>query len=179
MIFASVGTQLPFDRMIRVIDRWAGTSNQEVFAQIGPTAYRPQHIRCKEFIGADEFAGAIKAASAVVAHAGMGSIILALELGKPILVMPRRAELNEHRNDHQIATARRFCQQGRIAVAFDEAELARKLDHLDELPRAQRIGSSADPRLIATIAAFIHRGSRQARGAEIGSPQIRQERACH
>ena len=41
----------------------------------------------------------------VIAHDEMGSIITALEMGKPIVVMPRRAELGEHRNDHQVAAA--------------------------------------------------------------------------
>ena len=35
MIFATVGTQLPFDRLIAAVDRWAGTRpGREVFAQI-------------------------------------------------------------------------------------------------------------------------------------------------
>ena len=53
----------------------------------------------------------------------MGSIITALELGKRIIVMPRRADLGEHRSDHQVATAKRFAEQGRIEVAFNEREL--------------------------------------------------------
>ena len=52
------------------------------------------------------------AADAIIAHAGMGTILTALEMGKPLLVMPRRAELGEHRNDHQLATAMRFADLG-------------------------------------------------------------------
>ena len=70
------------------------------------------------------------AADAIVAHAGMGTILTALELGKPLLVLPRRASLGEHRNEHQLATARRFADTGRLAVAFDESELAQRLDEL-------------------------------------------------
>ena len=76
------------------------------------------------------------AADAVVAHAGIGTILGALELGKPTVVMPRRAALGEHRNDHQLATARRFSGPG-IAVALDEHELAAELG---------RMASPADPR---------------------------------
>ena len=47
------------------------------------------------------------AAAAIVAHAGMGTILTALETGKRLLVMPRRAALGEHRNDHQLATVSR------------------------------------------------------------------------
>ena len=66
----------------------------------------------------------------MISHAGMGSIITALELGKRIIVMPRRANLGEHRNDHQLATAKRLSEQGRIMVAFTEQELVDKLDQL-------------------------------------------------
>ncbi len=60
----------------------------------------------------------MQAATAIVAHAGMGTILTALEMGKPLLVMPRRAALGEHRNDHQLATASRFAELGRVKVAF-------------------------------------------------------------
>src|SRR5687767_9745951 len=125
MIFVTVGTQLPFDRMIRAVDEWAGKSGngEEVFAQIGPSDYKPKHIRYSAFIAADEFEHRSREARAVVAHAGMGSIITALTMGKPILVMPRRAAMGEQRNDHQLATARHFLAQGRIGVAADEHEL--------------------------------------------------------
>jgi UDP-N-acetylglucosamine transferase subunit ALG13 len=94
-------------------------------------------------------------ADVIVAHAGMGSIITALELSIPIIVMPRKADLGEHRNDHQIATAKRFLEQGRIHVAFDEIELTEKLDQLDDLKVLGDISSHASPGLLDTISAFI------------------------
>ncbi len=65
----------------------------------------------------------------VIAHAGMGSIISALEIGKPIVVMPRRGSLRETRNDHQVATAERFGSRGRVIVADDHKDFAAKLDY--------------------------------------------------
>ena len=87
----------------------------------------------------------------MIAHAGMGSIITALELGKQIIIMPRRASLGEHRNDHQVATAKQFAAQGRIEVALDETELADKLDQLHVLNRGECLGAEASPQLILTI----------------------------
>ena len=81
----------------------------------------------------------------MIAHAGMGSIITALELGKPIMVMPRRASLGEHRNDHQVATAKRFAEQGRIMVAFNEKELVDKLDQLKSFGDAAPSAAKASP----------------------------------
>lgn len=43
----------------------------------------------------------IAEADLVVAHSGIGSAITALELGKRPVLLPRRASLNEHVDDHQ------------------------------------------------------------------------------
>jgi hypothetical protein len=91
----------------------------------------------------------------------MGSIITALELGKPIVVMPRRAELGEHRNDHQMATARSLLAQGKVIVAFDESHLLEKLDNLDQLiGSSRRACDHASPRLLAALREFVITGSR-------------------
>lgn len=159
MIFATVGTQGGFDRLIRTIDGWAGAHGRtDVFAQTGPSDYRSAHIRTERFIDATEFRERVEAASLVISHAGMGSIITALELGKRIIVMPRRASLGEHRNDHQLATAKRFAEQGAITVAFDEQELIDKLDRLQGLNETERLTAQASPHLISTIRTFIGTG---------------------
>ena len=64
----------------------------------------------------------------VVAHAGMGTIISAIELGRRVIVMPRRAELNEHRNDHQLATVERLGHLGGLEAAADCRTLKKLLD---------------------------------------------------
>jgi UDP-N-acetylglucosamine transferase subunit ALG13 len=95
------------------------------------------------------------AADAIVAHAGIGTILTALELGKPVLVMPRRAKFGEHRNDHQLATARRFAELGRVSVAFDETELSARLDELYGVVPQPRISPSAPDSFVAGLRAFI------------------------
>jgi UDP-N-acetylglucosamine transferase subunit ALG13 len=160
MIFVTVGTQGQFDRLIRTVDTWAGFRGRtDVFAQTGPSEYRPIHIRNKPFIDPTEFRKHVESASLVIAHAGMGSIITALELGKQIIVMPRRADLGEHRSDHQIATAKRFAEQGRIVVAANEQKLLEALDQLGILHEAERLSSQASPHLITAIRTFINSGN--------------------
>jgi UDP-N-acetylglucosamine transferase subunit ALG13 len=159
MIFVTVGTQGQFDRLIRAVDEWAGAHERaDVFAQTGPSSYRPEHIRSEQFVDATAFRKHVEAASLVISHAGMGSIITALELGKRIIVVPRRASLGEHRNDHQLATAKRFAEQGSIMVAFTEQELVEKLDRLQAVDETVRLGAQASPRLISTIRTFIETG---------------------
>jgi hypothetical protein len=100
-----------------------------------------------------------------VAHAGMGTILSALELGTPVLVMPRRAALGEQRNDHQVATARRFKQLGGVGVAFDEHELMHRLGELERLAGGRRIGRYAPDGFIGALRTFIEGEPRAAAAA--------------
>ncbi|MCH8271105.1 MAG: hypothetical protein IH985_07850 [Planctomycetes bacterium] len=157
MIFVTVGTQLAFDRMIRVVDAWAGASGRaDVFAQIGPGAWRPSHIEWSEFVTPGEFDRRSRESDVIIGHAGMGAILTAMQYGKPIVIMPRRAALREQRNDHQVATARRFSHRQGITVAMDEHELVDRLDQLDSLVGADAISDRASDQLINAIREFIH-----------------------
>lgn len=147
---------MPFDRMVAAVDDWAGARGRsDVFAQIGETSLRPKHIEWTPLLDPDAFRAKVHASSILVAHAGMGSILTALEAGKPILVMPRRGDLRETRNDHQIATAKRFLELNKVAVAFDESELGPKLDQLNRLSASERISPWASDRLVRALADFI------------------------
>jgi UDP-N-acetylglucosamine transferase subunit ALG13 len=156
-IFVAVGTQLPFDRLIGVIDEWAGKEGRTcIFAQIANSKFVPKHMEFSTFITPKEFRQRTEEADVVIAHAGMGTIITALELGKPVLVMPRLAKLGEQRNDHQLASARAFQNQGRIVVAWDETELREQLRTIDQLVGARKhLAKEADPRLVNTIRDFL------------------------
>ncbi len=156
MIFVTVGAQMAFDRMIKAVDQWAGKSGRtDVFAQIGPAEYTPRHIAHTGFLEPPQFAERAKAARVIVAHAGMGSIITALTMGKPILVMPRRGDLRETRNDHQIATAQRLSELGKVVVAMDEEELIERLGRLEEVSAAGAIGPYAQDSLIAAVRGVV------------------------
>lgn len=156
MIFVTVGTQMHFDRLIEAVDDWAGIlHDEEIFAQTGPSSYRARHIKTKSFITPQEFRLYAERARIFISHAGMGSILTALEFGKRIAVMPRRSDLGEHRNDHQLATARYFGSKGRIVVAQDRQELCEKLTQWDDGDGLQPISPAASPILIGTIKRFI------------------------
>jgi UDP-N-acetylglucosamine transferase subunit ALG13 len=159
VIFVTVGTDGPFDRLINVVDGWAGeTGRSDVFAQIGRTSLRPNHIEYVQFLDPRQFRDRFMKASVIVSHAGMGTILSALHHCKPILVMPRRASLGEQRNEHQLATAKHLRDLGKIAVASDEAELVEQLGRLERLVAKEQIGPYAQPQLLAAISAFIHSG---------------------
>ena len=156
MIFVTVGAQMPFDRLIESVDQWAGREGRhDVLAQIGDGAYVPAHVRHVRHMDPQTFRATVLDAEMIIAHAGMGSILTALELGKPILVMPRRGDLHETRNDHQVATAQKLGSFGRVSVAMNEKHLLAKLRQMNELRSSQRIGPHASPRLIGALRDFV------------------------
>lgn len=155
MIFVIAGTQEPFDRMIRTIDEWALEQDHMIFGQIADAKYKPKHFSFVDFILPIEFNENFMKADVIISHAGMGTIIMALEHQKPILVMPRLAKFGEHRNDHQLATAQGFEKLGLINVAYNENELLQKLELIQTFKPARQIGKFADRQLIDTIRHFI------------------------
>lgn len=157
MIFVTVGTDQPFDRMLRVIDSWArDNQRKDVFAQIGEGAWEPGYIDFTHFLGPADFQQRLKEASLIISHAGMGTILTALLHRKTILVMPKLASLGEHRNEHQTATARQMMNLGNVNVAFDENELRHRLEHLEDLKAPTQIGRFASESLLSGLRGFIH-----------------------
>ena len=146
---------MAFDRMIRLVDEWA-RRNPEIhcFAQIGESDYRPRSMEFTKLLSRTDFDCHLKKCSAVVAHAGTGTIIQALLAGKPLLVFPRLSSLSETRNDHQVGTARHFAEQGFVIAAFSEEEFMNQLATLQEFKPKTRSLQSASPLLISRIRSF-------------------------
>ena len=158
MIFYTLGTQLAFGRMTKAVDDWCGARGRDdVYGQIsdpGPGGYRPEHFDWTDRIAPAAFAERYDSADFIIAHAGMGSIITAQEKNKLIVVMPRRAHLNEHRNDHQYETVRHLAGRPGLLIAMSDDELPDVLDEAVKLvPEwADRTFSPfAEPSLIDAI----------------------------
>lgn len=146
---------MPFDRFVRYIDEWAGRRGPvEILAQIGRTTYLPRHLEAVPFLTRREMRQAVEESTAVVGHAGIGTILMALEVGKPILVVPRLARLGETRSDHQVATARYFSREGLVRAAMTKQELFEALDTLATKSAPPRIGGRASDALLTRIREF-------------------------
>ena len=157
MLFLTVGYQMSFDRLTTAVDNWASEhSGIDIFAQVGPSEFKPSHIEWTQFLEPPEFSHKLQTCSGIIAHAGMGSILTALQYGKPIVIMPRKGSLRETRNDHQIATARRFESYEQILVAMTEEELPEKLNQLQGMDAGVCSEPVASVQLIDALKAFIH-----------------------
>ena len=156
MIFITVGTQLPFDRLICKLDDFFKDSNEDVFAQIGPSEKSPKNIDYTDFVKPSDIDNLYENSCLVIAHAGMGSILTALKYKKPILIIPRKASLGEHRNEHQLATANWVKDLSGVFVAMDEIEMIDILKEKDKLLSGVKINPNAEEQLISFIKSFIN-----------------------
>ena len=162
MIFITVGHQMPFDRLVRAVDAWAEQAGRgDCFAQVGEGGFAPRRFPSVQFLTPPEFRDYMGKASAIIAHAGTGTILSALQLGKPILVLPRRSDLGETRNDHQVATARHFATAGHVLAAYDEQELPARVAELERQRPGPLLGGTASPELLSAIREFLHEAPRR------------------
>jgi len=125
MILVTVGTQIPFDRLIALVDDWISETGtkQEVVAQVGSSDYSSNNMTVCQSVEPEQFEKYIADCDFIISHAGMGSILTALRVKKPIVIFPRKAALGEHRNDHQLATAKSFANVDGVYVATTKEEL--------------------------------------------------------
>lgn len=155
-IFVTVGTDLPFDRLVEAIDQWAPDHPEsEVFAQIGNTNYKPKNVSYSKFLEPEEFKNRLTSSDLILSHAGMGTILSSLQYNKPLLVMPRIASLGEHRNEHQLATAKYLKKLNKVSVANNESELLEMLENKDKLLTKAPIGPYASETLSKHLSMLI------------------------
>lgn len=158
MIFATVGSQMPFDRLILAVDEWMGkqSGSVSVLAQIGNSNVVASHLKIVTSLSPGEFRDSVKSAEIIVAHAGMGSVLTAMEFGKPLVVLPRLGARQETRNDHQVATAKWLATKPGVYVAMDESELPMAIDRARHQALATaEISRFASPELIGALKEFI------------------------
>eukprot|EP00439_Symbiodinium_sp_Y106_P088267 s1_g803.t1 len=151
---------MPFDRLVKALDVWA-TANpgERVVVQAGEGDYRPVALECHGFLEPGKFSELQTSADLIVSHAGMGAILAAGALAKPLVIMPRQFALGEHRNDHQMATARQFENRPGIHVVWNEDALGDVLDKRGNLAAATELSPDASPMLLKAIDDFIRQAS--------------------
>ncbi|RYZ98900.1 MAG: glycosyl transferase family 28 [Sphingobacteriaceae bacterium] len=159
MIFVTTGTQEPFDRLIEAVDELAGKLPGVTFnVQAFTSEYKATNINVQNFITPVEFDFNMRHAKLIISHAGMGTIISALVNSKPIIVMPRLLKYHEHRNEHQLATAKKLDDLGYILVAYNEQDLVDKVLEIwpDDLKCLHNVGNVASQKLLNSLNNFIN-----------------------
>jgi UDP-N-acetylglucosamine transferase subunit ALG13 len=139
MIFVTVGTQLPFDRLLKLIEESYDSINEEILAQAGHSSIKANNFTINSTFSREEFESIFSKADIIISHAGMGTILTALKYNKKLIIFPRLSQYKEHRNDHQIATANYMKSLPNVLVARDEIEL------LDCIQQFKKIDMSVSP----------------------------------
>jgi UDP-N-acetylglucosamine transferase subunit ALG13 len=155
MIFASVGSMLPFDRFVQGVDEWAAANRDvPVFLQIGNGAYEPRHAEWARIVPHADYSRRLRDCTLFVAHVGMGSILQALEIGKQMLLMPRQASLREHTTEHQLHTAEKFRDTPGLLIVDDVPALGREMRRLVDRPMTG--ASGIEPFAPAAFTGRVH-----------------------
>jgi UDP-N-acetylglucosamine transferase subunit ALG13 len=103
-----------------------------------------------------EFTEKMLSADMIVAHAGMGSVISAMEMGKPVVLVPRVFEWGEHTTDHQMATARWLEGRPGIHVCMRDEDLGATIAHvLEQQQTGEAMPRAAPEPFIQKIRDFI------------------------
>ena len=124
MIFATVGmNEYLFDRLIQKMDEVAGELDEEVLIQTGSSDYECKNARYFKFADDGEMSGHYDRCDVLVCQAGVGTIINGLKRNKPIVVVPRRMELNEVDTNHQFMIADELVKMGRGICVEDIKDL--------------------------------------------------------
>jgi UDP-N-acetylglucosamine transferase subunit ALG13 len=95
-----------------------------------------------EFMPFEELVSTMARADSVVCHAGVGTIMTALQKGRTTVVIPRQASHDEHVDDHQMDIASRFAERGLVRCVTTETDLAPLLTRRNDDSR-RRIGQGS------------------------------------
>jgi UDP-N-acetylglucosamine transferase subunit ALG13 len=157
VIFVTVGSMFPFDRLIRLVDELApGWPQESFFAQVGETSLEPRNMAFEKVLSAGGFNEKVRTARLIIAHAGMGSVISAMEAKTPIAVLPRLAANGEVTTDHQLATAKWLQGKPGVHVALQESELGGAVAAALSAPADQQgMSASAPAQFLQKIRSFI------------------------
>lgn len=109
------------DALVRVLPEVIAP-DADVLWQIGCTDASGLPIDGRASVPAQEMRAAIDDADLVVAHAGIGSALSALDAGLCPVLLPRRVARGEHVDDHQLLIAQDLAARG-IAVVRDPFNL--------------------------------------------------------
>jgi UDP-N-acetylglucosamine--N-acetylmuramyl-(pentapeptide) pyrophosphoryl-undecaprenol N-acetylglucosamine transferase len=118
----AVGTHVqPFSRLLEIVRQAIedGLLPQPVRAQVGPADWRGAGVEASAYMGREELREAVGSAEVVVCHGGAGIISSALGAGRKPIVVPRRAALGEHVDDHQYQLTRKLADWG-LAVSVED-----------------------------------------------------------
>jgi UDP-N-acetylglucosamine--N-acetylmuramyl-(pentapeptide) pyrophosphoryl-undecaprenol N-acetylglucosamine transferase len=141
-VVVSLGTfRRSFERLVRRLQAIL-PSSAEVLWQTGETDVSGLGISGYREIPERDLKQAIREADVLVSHAGVGTALTALEVGKCPILVPRRVAHGEHVDDHQMQIAGELGNRG-LALSVEADEVA--LEHLVTAASTRVLTVPVDP----------------------------------
>ena len=123
MIFVTVGThEQQFNRLVEYMDKWSMNHNEEVVIQTGFSTYEPKNASWSKLFPYNIMFEMVEKARIVITHGGPSSFIMPLQIGKIPIVVPRKHELDEHVNDHQVDFCRKVAERQKNIIVIENIE---------------------------------------------------------
>lgn len=148
-LFVTVGLEAyPFDRLVAAIEdaSSAGLLGSGTFVQYGTATIALDSTPGTAFLGYPEMLEHIARCDAVVAHAGVGTVLACREHGKTPVLVPREHERGEHVDDHQIELADALEREGLAFVARGSGAVLRdEILRLAHMAGAMARSATDDP----------------------------------
>ncbi|MGY1886079.1 MULTISPECIES: glycosyltransferase [unclassified Blastococcus] len=128
-VFVSLGTIKPFrfDALVDAV-RDGVRPGDTVTWQLGATTRDDLPGDVNQEMRAEDFDRLVAKSDVFVTHAGVGTLMRALELGVRPVVVPRLAERGEHVDDHQLQVARELAGRGLVLLRAPGELTAADLD---------------------------------------------------
>jgi len=128
LILTVLGTdEHPFERALDAIEPLRAT--HELVVQHGHTPPRDwAEVRWLDFIAYETLMSLMREADAIVCHAGVGTIMTILSLGRRPVVIARLAAHGEHVDDHQLQIVAKLTERGYLVPVKSGAEIAAAID---------------------------------------------------
>ncbi|MBE6108570.1 MAG: beta(1,3)galactosyltransferase EpsH [Erysipelotrichaceae bacterium] len=134
MILVVLGTQdKRFERLIALVDEALknGWIHEDVIVQAGCTKYSSAGMKIVDFVDMSEFEQWMNECRILITHGGVGTIMSALRLRKPVIACARLAKYGEHHNDHQCEIIENFFDKGLLIQVKDGETLERALQEAE------------------------------------------------
>lgn len=139
MILILLGTQdNSFHRLLEEVQKLINKNviTEKVIVQAGRTKYESKDMEIYSLMPEEKLAELMKKSDLVITHGGVGSIVMALKMGKKVIAVPRLSEFGEHINDHQI----------QIIDSFNSQEFLIGITELKDLEEALKRSKEFKPK---------------------------------
>ena len=156
MIFVVLGTQdKRFDRLISLVDEAVskGWIQEEVIVQAGCTDYLSSSMKIIDYISMDEFEKYMNDCRILITHGGVGTIMSALRLKKPVIACARLAKYGEHHNDHQCEIIENFYEKNYLLQIKDGETLQNALKQAESFEVLEV--ESNNQKMISILSEFL------------------------